>query len=98
MKGRCVVNVHTSYIAQVKWMCGQDMGENYNKSKKENTEAKQCSQEKVEYIKDALRHYKNYENVNFLPISDNVDCKYTVYVGNNGVGKSGIFGCSIKQS
>ena len=37
-----------------------------------------------------LRHYKNYENVNFLPISDNVDCKYTVYVGNNGVGKSGI--------
>lgn len=25
-----------------------------------------------------LRHYKNYENVNFLPISDNVDCKYTV--------------------
>ncbi len=28
-----------------------------------------------------LRHYKNYENVNFLPISDNVDCKYTVYVG-----------------
>ena len=37
-----------------------------------------------------LRHYKNYENVNFLPISDNLECKYTVYVGNNGVGKSGI--------
>lgn len=37
-----------------------------------------------------LRHYKNYENVNFLPISDNIECKYTVYVGNNGVGKSGI--------
>jgi len=37
-----------------------------------------------------LRHYKNYENINFLPISDNVECKYTVYVGNNGVGKSGI--------
>jgi len=35
VKGRCVVNVHTSYIAQVKWMCGQDMGENYNKSKKD---------------------------------------------------------------
>ena len=29
------MNVHTSYIAQVKWMCGQDMGENYNKSKKD---------------------------------------------------------------
>lgn len=37
-----------------------------------------------------LRHYKNYENMNFLPIIDNVKYKYTVYVGNNGVGKSGI--------
>ncbi len=37
-----------------------------------------------------LRHYKNYENMNFIPISDSVECKYTVYVGNNGVGKSGI--------
>lgn len=27
------VNVHTSYITQVKKMCGLDMGENYNKSK-----------------------------------------------------------------
>lgn len=52
------VNVHTSYIAQVKRMCGLDMGENYNKSKKENPEVKQCPQEKVEYIKDALRHFE----------------------------------------
>ena len=51
------VNVHTSYIAQVKRMCGLDMGENYNKSKKENPEVNQCPQEKVEYIKDALRHF-----------------------------------------
>ena len=51
------VNVHASYIAQVKRMCGLDMGENYNKSKKENPEVKQCPQEKVEYIKDALRHF-----------------------------------------
>lgn len=51
------VNVHTSYIAQVKRMCGLDMGENYNKSKKENAEVKQCPQDKVEYIKDALRYY-----------------------------------------
>ena len=51
------VNVHTSYIAQVKRMCGLDMGENYNKSKKENPEVKQCPQEKVEYIKDALKHF-----------------------------------------
>ena len=50
--------MYTSYIAQVKRMCGLDMGENYNKSKKGNPEVKQCPQEKVEYIKDALRHFK----------------------------------------
>lgn len=57
VKDKYGVNVHTSYIAQVKRMCSLDMGENYNKSKKENPEVKQCPQEKVEYIKDALRHY-----------------------------------------
>lgn len=57
VKEKYGVNVHTSYIAQVKRMCGLDMGENYNKSKKENPEVKQCPQEKVEYIKDALEHY-----------------------------------------
>lgn len=58
VKEKYSVNVHTSHIAQVKRMCGLDMGENYNKSKKENPEVKQCPQEKVEYIKDALRHFK----------------------------------------
>ena len=58
VKEKYDVNVHTSYIAQVKRMCGLDMGENYNKSKKENPEVKKCPQEKVEYIKDALRFYK----------------------------------------
>ncbi len=57
VKNKYGVNVHTSYIAQVKRMCGLDMGENYNKSKKENPEVNQCPQEKVEYIKDALRHF-----------------------------------------
>ena len=57
VKNKYGVHVHTSYIAQVKRMCGLDMGENYNKSKKENPEVKQCPQEKVEYIKDALRHF-----------------------------------------
>ena len=57
VKEKYGVNVHTSYIAQVKRMCGLDMGENYNKSKKENPEVNQCPQEKVEYIKDALRHF-----------------------------------------
>ena len=58
VKDKYGVNVHTSYIAQVNRMCGLDMGENYNKSKKENPEVKKCSQEKVEYIKDALRHFR----------------------------------------
>lgn len=57
VKKKYGVNVHTSYIAQVKRMCGLDMGENYNKSKKENPEVEQCPQEKVEYIMDALRHF-----------------------------------------
>ena len=58
VKDRYGVNVHTSYIAQVKRMCGLDMGENYNKSKKENPQVKQCPQENMEYIKDALRYFK----------------------------------------
>jgi hypothetical protein len=58
VKDKYGVNVHTSYIAQVKRMCGLDMCENYNKSKKENPEVKQCPQEKVEYIKDTLKHFK----------------------------------------
>lgn len=58
VKNKYGVNVHTSYIAQVKRMCGLDMGENYNKSKKENPQVKQCPQENVEYIKDALRYFK----------------------------------------
>lgn len=57
VKNKYGVNVHTYYIAQVKRRCGIKMGENYNKSKKENPEVKQCPQEKVEYIKDALRYF-----------------------------------------
>lgn len=57
VKDKYNVNVHTRYIAEVKRMCGIDMGENYNKSKKENPEVKHCPQEKVEYIKDALKYY-----------------------------------------
>ena len=40
VKNKYGVNVHTSYIAQVKRMCGLDMCENYNKSKKENPDMK----------------------------------------------------------
>ena len=42
VKDKYGVNVNISYIAQVKRMCGLDMDENYNKSKKENPEVKQC--------------------------------------------------------
>lgn len=34
------------------------LSENYNKSKKENPEEKQCPQEKVGYSKDALRYFE----------------------------------------
>lgn len=57
VKDKYDVNVYTSYIAQVKQMCGIEMGENYNKSKKENPEVKQFPKEKVEYVKDALRYF-----------------------------------------
>ena len=62
VKNKYGVNVHTSYIAQVKRMCGLDMGENYNKSKKENPEVKQCLQEKLEYIKDAFNNIDKSPN------------------------------------
>lgn len=56
VKEKYGVNVHSSYIAWVKLMCGLDLGENYHKSKKENPEVKQCPEEKIECIKDALAH------------------------------------------
>lgn len=37
-----------------------------------------------------LRHYKNYGNLKFIPICDSTQYMYSVYVGNNGVGKSAI--------
>lgn len=57
MKDKYGVNVHIRYIAEVKRICSLDMGENYNKSKKDNPDVKHCPQEKMEYIKDALRYY-----------------------------------------
>lgn len=37
-------------------MCGIDMRENYNKSKKKNPKISHCTEEKTEYIKEALKH------------------------------------------
>ena len=61
VKNKYGVNVHTSYIAQVKRMCSLDMGENYNKSKKENPEVKQCPQEKavIHYGKTKKIYHKS---------------------------------------
>lgn len=57
VKDKYNVNVHTRYIAEVKRMCGIDIGENYNKSKKDNPDVKHCRQEKIEYIKEALEYF-----------------------------------------
>lgn len=37
-----------------------------------------------------LRHYKNYGNIKFIPVGENIKNKFSVYIGNNGVGKSAI--------
>ncbi len=51
------VNVHTRYIAEVKRMCGLEMGENHHKSQKENPEIKHCPPAKMMYIEDALKYF-----------------------------------------
>ena len=37
-----------------------------------------------------FRNYKNYNNMHFVQICNNIKEKYSVFVGNNGVGKSAI--------
>lgn len=37
-----------------------------------------------------LRHYKNYSKSRFIPLLDDTENMFTVYIGNNGVGKSAI--------
>lgn len=41
-----------------------------------------------------LRHYKIYKNINFVPIS-NGD-KFSVYIGNNGIGKTSVL-CALDK-
>lgn len=52
------LKVPTLYIAQIKWKCGIELREHYNKSKKEKQIIPQCTPEKEEAIMDALRHFK----------------------------------------
>ncbi|MDY5232961.1 MAG: 23S rRNA (uracil-5-)-methyltransferase RumA, partial [Faecalicoccus sp.] len=49
--------VSTLYIAQIKRKCGLELGENYNKSKKENSKVPECPKEKEDAIMDALRYF-----------------------------------------
>jgi hypothetical protein len=52
------LKVSSLYIAQVKRECGIEVGENYNKPKKDNARVPQCPPEKREAIMDALRYFK----------------------------------------
>lgn len=51
------LKVSSLYIAQVRRGCGIEVGENYNKPKKENLRVPQCSPVKREAIMDALRYF-----------------------------------------
>lgn len=47
--------------------------------------------ESIDMISAVLfRNYKNYNNMHFVQICNNFNEKYSVFVGNNGVGKSAI--------
>lgn len=51
------LKVSSLYISQVKRKCGIGVGENYNLPKSENARVPQCSKEKEEAIKAALKYY-----------------------------------------
>ena len=55
--GKYGFKVSTLYIAQIKRKCGLELGENYNKSKKDNPVVPECPKEKEEAILDALRYF-----------------------------------------
>ena len=56
--GKYSFKVSTLYIAQIKQKCGLELGENYNKSKKDNQVVLECPKEKEEAIMDALRNLR----------------------------------------
>lgn len=51
------LKVSMLYIAQIKRKCGLELGENYNKSKKNNQVVPECPKEKEDAIMDALKHF-----------------------------------------
>lgn len=56
--GKYNFKVSTLYIAQIQRKCGLDLGENYNKFKKENSKVPECLKEKEDAIIDAFRNFK----------------------------------------
>lgn len=52
------VNVHLTYIVQVKEKLGLEKRENYNKPKKDKSKHPKVTKEKEEYIIEALKHFK----------------------------------------
>ena len=51
------LKVSNLYISQVKRKCGIEVGENYNLPKSENARVPQCSKEKEDAIKAALKYF-----------------------------------------
>ena len=51
------LKVSNLYISQIKRKCGIEVGENYNLPKTENPKVPQCSKEKEEAIKAALKYF-----------------------------------------
>ena len=51
------LKVSSLYISQVKRKCGIEVGENYNLPKSENARVPQCSKEKEDAIKAALKYF-----------------------------------------
>ena len=51
------LKVSNLYISQIKRKCGIEVGENYNLPKTENPKVPQCSKEKEDAIKAAMKHF-----------------------------------------
>ena len=52
------LKVSSLYISQIKRKCGLDVGQNYNRSKKEDAKVPKCPPEKEAAIRDALKYFQ----------------------------------------
>lgn len=62
--GKYGFKVSTLYIAQIKRKCGLELGENYNKSRKENQVVPECPKEKEGAIMGALEMSRKVQSLN----------------------------------